>query len=120
MTNDDPASTARTDRYVYRDGQRYLAGFSKTIPPAGLESNVQFEERMEIMAQRLAALADVRDFELEIKRNKRGAVVECIVRVNFVDLIPAPIVADDRQAGGRSTPRGSRGSGALRLALGGI
>jgi hypothetical protein len=108
MTNNDQAPGPHVDRYVYRDGQRYLAGFSQTIYPSGLESNVQFEERMEIMAQRLAALADVRDFDIAFRR------------VDLVEIVPAPIVADDRQAGGRLTPRGKRGSGALSLALGAI
>ena len=120
MTNNDQAPGPHVDRYVYRDGQRYLAGFSQTIYPSGLESNVQFEERMEIMAQRLAALADVRDFDIAFRRNKTGALVECTVRVDLVEIVPAPIVADDRQAGGRLTPRGKRGSGALSLALGAI
>jgi hypothetical protein len=112
MHTDDTAYG--TDRYVYRDGVRHIAGFVRTLRPVGKETNVLFEERLDILAQRMSAMADVRDFEIEIER-RAGAAVQATVRVLYLDPIPAPISADDRPAG-RVEARGSRGAGMLRLA----
>jgi hypothetical protein len=105
-----------SDRYVYRDGVRHIAGLTRTLRPVGHETNALFEARMDTLARRLSAMADVRDFEIEIER-RAGAAVEATVRVAYVSPIPAPIASDERQAGGRVEARGSRGSGGLKLAL---
>jgi hypothetical protein len=103
-----------SDRYVYRDGVRHIAGFTRTLRPAGKETNAFFEERMDILAQRLSSMVDVREFDVEIER-KAGLAVQATVRVLFVDPIPAPIAQDER-ACGRLETRGSRG-GALKFAF---
>jgi hypothetical protein len=104
-----------TDQYRYIDGVRHIAGFTRTLRPAGKETNAFFEERMDILAQRLSVMADVRDFEIEIER-RAGAAVQATVRVRYTDPIPAPISADDRPTG-RIEARGGRGSGVLSFAL---
>ncbi len=114
MHQDDTAYG--TDRYVYRDGVRHIAGFTRTLRPVGHETNALFEERMDTLAQRLSAMADVREFEIEIER-RAGAAVQATLRVLYVDPIPAPIAADERMAGGRTLARGGRGGSTLRLAF---
>lgn len=104
-----------TDQYRYIAGVRHIAGFTRTLRPAGKETNAFFEERMDILARRLSAMADVREFEIEIER-RAGAAVQATVRVLYKEPIPAPLAADDRPTG-RAEARGSRGSGALTFAL---
>jgi hypothetical protein len=117
MHND--ANGYGSDHYVYRDGVRHIAGLTRTLRPVGHETNALFEERMDILAQRLSAMADVRDCEIEIER-RGGAAVQATVRVRYTEPIPAPIAQDERMAGGRIEARGSRGSGALSFALQGL
>src|SRR5262245_42747957 len=103
-----------SDHYVYRDGVRYVAGYTRTLRPVGKEGNARFEERMDIMAQRLSAMADVRQFQPDIER-RAGLAVEATVRVLYKEPQLSPIAQDDRLTG-RAEARGSRGSGMLRLA----
>ena len=107
--------TYGTDHYCYRDGVRHIAGITRTLRPVGHETNALFEERMDNLARRLSAMADVRDVQIEIER-KAGAAVQATVRVVYTEPQPAPIAADEQLAGGRIEARGSRGSG-LSLAL---
>lgn len=111
MPFDTDTDTYGSERYTWIADVRYRIGFSRTLLPVGHETNRQFEERMNVLAQRLAALPDVKSFEVEI-RVKKGIAVEAIVHVTLVEPELAPIADDDRPTG-RAESRGCRGRGGV-------
>jgi hypothetical protein len=109
FSTDDPGFGE--DEYVYVDGTRHRRRYTKTLRPTGGMSNEHFEQAMDTLGQRLAALEDVHSFSMRIQR-KAGAAVECILDVTLKVPEPAPIRADSRPAGGHVAPRrGTRGAG---------
>ncbi len=98
------------DHYIWQEGQRLRTRIVRSLRPGPHETNGQFEERMTTMASQLAQMHGVLHvgfvFEWRV-----GAIVECIIDVQHTPR-PAPILDDERPAGGRSMPpRGNRGGG---------
>ena len=93
------------DHYGYVDGQRMRVGATRTLRPQDGESGAAFRRRVDLLAQQLLACGTL-ELDEEIRS---GVVVQATLRLR-IPPEPAPIVDDQRRAGGRpSGPRGSRG-----------
>lgn len=93
------------DHYTYTDGQRMRVGATRSLRPSEGETGSAFRRRVDELAQQLLLCGTLRvDEEL-----RGGVVVQAILHLT-VEPEPAPILEDDRHAGGRpSGPRGRRG-----------
>ncbi|NNJ12127.1 hypothetical protein EKD04_017490 [Chloroflexales bacterium ZM16-3] len=96
------------DLFVYEDGQRMLAGASRTIRPHDGETGSEFRRRVEAIVIAIDG-HKVKTVELS-EEIRAGIIVQAQVAVRWPPE-PAPIQDDGRLAGGRPTgPRGTRGA----------
>ena len=96
--------------YSPNQSERLKSTFTRTIRPTDDETNSQFETRMDRMARALVNQHGCLHVNLKLCRAD-GAIVECIVTVIYDAPKEAPIMLDQRRAGGRVPGRGCRGSG---------
>jgi len=93
--------------YVRGDETRYQTKRVRTILPMEIETNEAFERRMHGLALQLLNRPEIHSVSTDIDMLD-GANVKCTVTIVEAPR-PAPIAPDPRPAGGRFSPRGSRG-----------
>lgn len=98
------------DRFVFKNGARLRVSFTRTILPTQRETNAQFEQRMNELAEALVAMDGVLDVAYAIER-RAGHIAQCVMEVQH-EPRPVAVLEDNRPAGGHfGASRGGRGGG---------
>lgn len=98
------------DHFVFKNGVRLRVSFTRTIQPRkdGMETNAEFERRMDGLAEALSAMDGVLDVEYVLER-RAGHIAQCVIEVQQ-EPRPVAVLEDNRPAGGHfGAPRGARG-----------